>query len=181
MPEWGSQDYRAHRGKFTSWRKMAATDREIGEKAAQSHDPGEKDEPGDPRRAAMNAVLDNLVAQQIRTLETIAICPDAAHWEWYQRLDNMKWSRPGVAAELQQLLTDVVDRKYELLLRPLAAGEQKADPPSEAPYAALFATWAPQDEQQEPFGRDTPGSVASVESSLRELASALADYETLWH
>src|ERR1700737_201175 len=86
-----------------------------------------------------NAVLDNLVAQQIRTLETIAICPDAAHWEWYQRLDNMKWSRPGVAAELQQLLTDVVDRKYELLLRPLAAGEQKADPPSEAPYAALFA------------------------------------------
>jgi hypothetical protein len=25
------------------------------------------------------------------------------------------------------------------------------------------------------------GSVASVESSLRELASALADYENLWH
>jgi len=161
---------------------MAATDREIGEKAAQSRDPGEKDEPGDPRRAAMNAVLDNLVAQQMRALETIAICPDAAHWEWYQRLNSMKWSRPGVAAELQQLLTDVVDRKYELLLRPLAAAsEQKADQPSEAPYAALFATWAPQDEQQEPIGSDTLGSVASVETSLRALASALADYEILWH
>ena len=188
MPEWGSQDYRAHRGKFTSWRKMAAADREIGEKAAQSHDRGDTDEPGDAlgdaRRAAMNAVLDNLVAQQMRTLETIATCPDAAHWEWYQRLNNMKWSSRGVAAELQQLRTDVADRKYELLLRPLAAaGEQKADPPSEAPYAALFARWAPQYEQQEPFGRDTLGlgSVVSVESSLRTLASALADYETLWH
>jgi hypothetical protein len=182
MPEWGSQDYRAHRGKFTSWRKMAATDRKIAEKAVQRHDPGETDEPDDPRPTAMTAVLDNLVAQQMRTLETIAKCPDAAHREWHQRLNNMKWSRPGVAAELQQLRTDVVNRKYELLLRPLAAASwQKADPPSEASYAALYATWAPQDQQQEPFGRDTLGSVASVESSLRELASALADYENLWH
>jgi hypothetical protein len=75
-----------------------------------------------------------------------------------------------------------VNRKYEILLRPLAAASgQKADPPSEASYAALYATCAPQDQQQEPFGRDTLGSVASVESSLRELASALADYENLWH
>ena len=152
------------------------------EKAAQADDPGETDEPGEARSAALGAVLENLIAQQRRTLETIASCPDAAHWGWYRRLDNMEWSRRDVAAELQQLLTDVVHRKYELLLRPpAAAGEQRADPPSEAPYAALFATWALEDEHQEPFGHDNRGSVVSVESSLRELASALAAYEALWH
>jgi hypothetical protein len=94
----------------------------------------------------------------------------------------MEWSRPGVAAELQRLLRDVVDRKNELLLGPVAAAaEQTADPPPDAPYAALLAAWAPENEQQEPFGRDRLGSVVSVESSLRKLVSALADYETLWH
>jgi hypothetical protein len=175
MPEWGSREYH-----FTTLRKMAGIDRKIDETTARTHDPGSE---GDaPRRAAMNAVLEKLIVQETWTLETMAKCPDAAQRGWHQRLNNMEWSRPGVAAELQRLLRDVVDRKNELLLGPLAAAaEQTADPPSEAPYAALPAAWAPENEQQEPFGRDRLGLVVSVESSLRKLVSALADYETLWH